>query len=230
MKHSSISGKYEQTFRRIIAGICISAFLIMMSGCDLPLQGDETENSQTTTATSAATTIAATAATETSLIPETTTVPTTETTTETTTVPAYSNPESMYSSYAHFESFDPATGLARFDYFDILKGQDAIDWLVAHEGYTVADATALVNEFADSEYVYKNVNPQLRTADMREVEIRMLYRPNGTMLEGAETIPMTYADFANLYATSPHKVTDTFFYYLTVTDGEITEVAQFYWP
>lgn len=221
----------------------------MSAGCDLTGRNrDETEETQST---SAGTTVESSGDTEGSVTTaqsidpdpttssaettvETTAESTTETTEETTdattTEPSISNPESMYSSYAHMESFDPATGWATFDYFDILKGQDAIDWLVAHEGYTVADATALVNDFADSEYVYKNVNPQLRTADMQDVTITMLYHADGTPMPGAETIPLTYAEFVTLYNGHSAYVLDSFFYYVTVSGGEITRVDQFYWP
>lgn len=239
----------ENHFVRLLAAfICLSVFL-MFAGCDL--RGRDREETDGTpsdssdiTAVSASTTeegattvesidpdpTTSSAETAVETTAESTTETTAETTTETTTEPSISNPENMYSSFAHMESFDPVTGWATFDYFDILKGQDAIDWLVAHEGYTVADATALVNDFADSEYVYKNVNPQLRTADMHDVTITMLYHADGTPMPGAETVPLTYAEFVTLYSGHSAYVLDSFFYYVTVSGGEITQVDQFYWP
>ena len=37
----------------------------------------------------------------------------------------------MYSSYADLISFDPETGIAKFDYFDMLRGADAVKFLSA---------------------------------------------------------------------------------------------------
>ena len=55
----------------------------------------------------------------------------------------------MYTSYADLVSFDPETGIAKFDYFDMLRGDKAVAFLVASEGYTQAAAEELVENFAD---------------------------------------------------------------------------------
>ena len=54
----------------------------------------------------------------------------------------------MYSSYADLVSFDPETGIAKFDYFDMLRGKEAVDYLVEHKNYKLADAQELVDNFA----------------------------------------------------------------------------------
>jgi hypothetical protein len=225
--------------------VCLT-ILFLSTGCDFPIMGSETsENEETlaisetslpediTESTSAAETDgseATTVSTETApeTIPETTvTVPET---TPVVTEPSISNPELMYTSYADIVSFDPATGWATFDYFDMLRGQEAIDWLVANEGYTVTAATNLVNDFADSEFINKNINPELRTADMQAVTINMMYLSDGTKMTGAETTPLTYSEFVTLYNGHPAYVMDSFFYRVIVSDGVITQVDQVYWP
>jgi hypothetical protein len=101
---------------------------------------------------------------------------------------------------------------------------------VAEEGYTQAEAEAEVNNYADSEYVYKNVNPQLRTADMKTIPITMMYQADGTPVAGAETVALTFLEFKTLYAANPDSVLKSYFYYCTVVSGTITKVDQVYWP
>jgi len=142
----------------------------------------------------------------------------------------------MYSSYATLSSFDPVTGLAKFDYFDMLTGQDAIDWLVSHEGYTQADAENEVNNFADGEFVMKNVNPQLRTVDLSVTPLKAIYYADGSQTATwPEAEPISYADFVALYEyekVDPDGrtyVTDGMFYYITVVNDVVTEVKQVFW-
>jgi len=144
-------------------------------------------------------------------------------------VPAITNPSNMYSSYAYIKSFDPVTGWASFDYFDMLVGDDAVQWLVDNEGYTQAQAQAEVDGYGDGEFVEKNINPQLRTVDMHLVPIKMMYHPDGTMAEADARVSMTYDEFKALYIAFPDKVMHSFFYYITVEDGVITKVDQVFW-
>lgn len=150
-----------------------------------------------------------------------------------TTAPVISNPANMYSSYANLVSFDPKIGWAEFDYFDLLKGADAVKYLVEEKGYTQADAQAEVDGYADSEFINKNENTQLRTVDMSAAEIEMVYLPDGTETTSwPDSDPMTYSNFKSFYAAHPDKIltASSFFYYITVKDGKITKVAQVFWP
>jgi hypothetical protein len=136
----------------------------------------------------------------------------------------------IYSSYAHMVSLDVARGVADFDYFDMLRGADAVEWLVEHEGYSEADAQAAVAEFADSEFIEKNTNPQIRHIDLTDIPLKLMFRPDGTMVEGAEPVDSEYADMYVLYELDRSLVLDTFFYYITAEDGEAVSVEQVYWP
>jgi len=136
----------------------------------------------------------------------------------------------MYSSYAHLVSFDPATGIAQFDYFDILKGDEAVAYLVEHEGYSQADAQAEVDNYADSEFVEKNDNPQLRAIDIDDVSLSLMYQPSGAQVEGADPVPSTASDFRAIYTLNPDLLLDSFFYYIHVeSDGHVSLVEQVYW-
>lgn len=135
----------------------------------------------------------------------------------------------MYSSYAHLVLYDPARGFADFDYFDMLKGNEAVEFLV-ETGSALADAQELVDNFADSEFVEKNTNPQLRAIDLRETQLKLMFNPDGTKVEGAVPADATLEDFYNLYHLNPSLITDEYFYYITVTDGEVVCVEQVYWP
>lgn len=143
--------------------------------------------------------------------------------------PTASNPP-MYSSLAHLVSFDPASGVARFDYFDMLRGDDAVDFLVAHEGYSEADAQALVDEFADSEFVEKNTNSQLRAIDLDDTPLKMMIQPSGEPVDGAESIPSSAADVRAIYAIDPALLSAYFYSIHVEADGRVSLVEQLYWP
>jgi hypothetical protein len=175
---------------------------------------------------------------ETAPLPETTAEPLPDPTVLLTLVPTAAGPlpsaapegPEIYSSYAHMVSLDVARGVADFDYFDMLRGADAVEWLVEHEGYSEADAQAAVAEFADSEFIEKNTNPQIRHIDLTDIPLKLMFRPDGTMVEGAEPVDSEYADMYVLYELDRSLVLDTFFYYITAEDGEAVSVEQVYWP
>ena len=144
--------------------------------------------------------------------------------------PEPSNSAEMYSSYAHMVSFDPARGWADFDYFDMLKGDDAVKWLVEHEGYTQVAAQKEVDDFSDSEYIEKNTNKQLRTIDLKNVTLKLMYHSNGKKISGADPINATIDDIEALYALNKSYVLDTHFYYIKVQNGKVVSVSQVYWP
>lgn len=219
--------------------ICL-VILLLMAACDntpSDTTRDETSINTTPSTTAASATASSTAApsetsaetfesTTTESIPsETAEITTTEssTTTSTTTVP-------MYSSYAHMVSYDPARDFADFDYFNLLKGQDAIDYLVDHEGYTRTDAEALVNDFADSEFIEQNDNPLFRTIDLRDIDLKLMYHPDGTMVTDATPIDSELIDLYNLYHVNPDLVLNSFFYQVHVSGDIVTMVEQVYWP
>ena len=190
---------------------------------------DATSGTTGSTATTAVTTTPETTAEATSTAAETTT---TEATTTMATV-TESSPEPeiyLYSSYAHMVSYDPVSGLADFDYFNMLKGDDAVQWLVNEEGYTLADAEAEVADYADSEFIEQNVNPQLRTFDLNDVALKLMYHSDGTLVSGAEPIDATISDLNALFAMDPDAVLSTHFYYVTVNAGAVETVSQVYWP
>lgn len=136
----------------------------------------------------------------------------------------------IYSSYAHMISLDVARGIAQFDYFEILRGDDAVQWLVEQEGYSQADAEALVADFADSEYIEKNTNPQIREINLTEIPLKLMVHPDGTYVEGAEPYETDYEDMYLLYEFDRNLVLNTYFYYIEAENGQAVCVAQVYWP
>ncbi len=143
-----------------------------------------------------------------------------------------SDPPNMYSSYADMVSFDPATGNAKFDFWDRLTGDAAVDWLVDHEGYTQAQAEALVDDFADSEFVKKNSNSQLRTVDLSETDVYMLQYPYGYDSAPDPDPELTsFSALCDLYEDDPDILLEMAYYYVTVNSGgSVTKVSQCYQP
>lgn len=140
------------------------------------------------------------------------------------------NTMEFYSCYALMVSYNPANGWAEFDYFYMLTGQEAIEWLVSHEGYTLADAENEVNDYADGEYVCRNTNTGLRTIDLDTVPIKLMFQSDGTQVTNSVSIPATSADVTSVYNINSAYLFDYFFFYIHVdANGNVTLVEQIYW-
>lgn len=185
--------------------------------------------SETTTTAAAETTTTATTPSDTT--ETTTTESSSTTTTESTAAPTTTAAgPSLYSSYALMKTYDALTGEAQFDYFDMLRGADAVQWLVTYEGKTEAEAQAIVDDYADSEFIMKNLNPRLRTIDLTDLPLKLMYFPDGTVVDGATPDDADINDLNTLYAAHPDLVLNSFFYFVEVSDGEVVLVEQVYWP
>lgn len=213
-----------------ITGICLLVS-IAVGSCTVTLQKNTPQlTSDVTTATTTVADVSTTAVTQatTGITPSPTAAPSETTAAVPKVTPT--NTASMYSSYANMVTYDPSNGWAEFDYFDMLKGDAAVQWLVDHEGYTQADAQAYVDGFADSEFVLKNINPQLRTVDLSVTPLKLMYNADGSMVTGADSVDASYEDLNTIYALNPDLILHSFFYYVTVTDGVVVSVEQVYWP
>lgn len=212
--------------------ILVVGILMIAGGCIKPLKdkdSDTTRPSEITEHPSGTDTLVSstdvTDPTDT-MAPETTAVSEPETT-EPETTPESTlltdiNSLEIYTSYAYMVSFDPSTGLAEFDYFDTLTGQDAIDWLVEHEGYTQEDAENKVNNWADTECLEINNNPRLRVIDMSTVPITSNRDENGYLALPA--VSLTYSEFVDRIDDFVYSSTNHSSAWISVVDGEIAYV------
>ena len=108
---------------------------------------------------------------------------------------------------------------------------ESTQFLVDHEGYTQTAAQKMVDDFADSEFVKKNINPQLRAIDIDDVPLKLMVKPNGDPVDGAEPVSVTAKEFRAIYALNTSLLLESYFYYIHVdTDGNVTLVEQVYWP
>lgn len=190
----------------------------------------ESAASETTTVATTEITTTTTAATTTAT-ESTTTESSATTTTESTAAPTTTaTGPRMYSSYALMKTYNDSTGEAQFDYFDMLRGAEAVQWLIAYEGMTEAEAQAIVDDYADSEFIMKNTNPLLRTIDLTDLPLKLMYFPDGTVVDGATPVDADINDLNTLYTSHPDLVLHTFFYFVEVSGGKVVLVEQVYWP
>lgn len=218
-------------YYHVIPGVlAVLASLLLLAACASPA------NPEPTAAPEATASIAPTATSEPTATPSPTQAPTPTATPATTEVPVSTptpTPKGprMYSSYADLVSFDPDTGIAKFDYFDMLRGTEAVTYLVDHDGYTKADAQELVDNFGDSEFIKKNTNNQLRAIDLDDVSLKLMVQPSGEPVDDATSIPSTASDFRKIYDLDSSLLLESYFYYVTVeSDGHVSLVEQVYWP
>jgi hypothetical protein len=139
------------------------------------------------------------------------------------------NTAKMYTSFAFMVTYDPTTGWAEFDYFDALKGDAAVEWLINEEGYSLSEAQECVDELADSEFITKNVNPQLRTVDLSVIPFKLMYGTDGKLV-GTEPVSASISDLNTIYAMEPTLLLNSCWYSVTVTDGVVSSVEQLYYP
>ena len=219
---------------KVVASIALLAAVLLLCACAAPALPEATSSPTPSATDTPAPTVAPTAAP--TATPEAATATPTLTAATSTLSPAPSptpTPKgpSMYSSYADLISFDPETGIAKFDYFDMLRGADAVKFLVDHEGYTQTNAQKMVDDFAESEFVKKNINPQLRAIDIDDVPLKLMVKPNGDPVDGAESVSVTAKEFRAIYALNTSLLLESYFFHVTVDDdGKVTLVEQVYWP
>lgn len=131
----------------------------------------------------------------------------------------------FYSSYAHMRSFDPNTGIAQFDFFELLTGAEAVDYLINCEGYCSAVAEEQVDEYTQGDFLEKNTSAMLREVDMREVSIKLLYSPDESIAADGQSIDFSFEDLVSLWNADKAKVLLTHFYYITA-DEDTQQVLQ----
>ena len=218
---------------KIAVLIALLASALLLCSCAAPATPTPTSTPSPTVTDTPAPTAAPTATPAAAPVAETTTPAATVAATVAPTAAPSPTPKgpAMYSSYADLISFDPETGIAKFDYFGMLRGADAVKFLVDHEGYTQTAAQKMVDDFADSEFVKKNTNPQLRAIDIDEVPLKLMVKPSGDPVDGAEPVSVTAKEFRAIYALNTSLLLESYFYYIHVdTDGNVTLVEQVYWP
>ena len=218
---------------KIAVSIALLASALLLCSCAAPATPTPTSTPSPTVTDTPAPTAAPTVAPSATPVAETATPASTVAATAMPTAAPSPTPKgpTMYSSYADLISFDPETGIAKFDYFDMLRGADAVKFLVDHEGYTQTAAQKMVADFADSEFVKKNINPQLRAIDIDDVPLKLMVKPSGDPVGGAEPVSVTAKEFRAIYALNTSLLLESYFYYIHVdTDGNVTLVEQVYWP
>ncbi len=145
--------------------------------------------------------------------------------------PVIDNPQ-MYSSYAHMVSLDTTTGYAQFDYFERLTGDEAVDALVKYDGYDEVDAQAEVMNWGEGGFYEKNTDSQLRTVDLNTVDIRMIIKSDGSLIDDlGNPSKSAFADVLKIYNAESDYVLSYYFYWVTVNDkGVVTKIEQVYRP
>lgn len=132
------------------------------------------------------------------------------------------------STYADMLAYDPLTGLADFDCFNLLQGDEAVDWLIENEEYTQAQAQAEVDQFADSEFIEDRPGQQLLAVDLSQASLSLIYEPDGELL--FQEVSYDFIAFNAFFENHPDAVLDSFFYRVMLEAGEVVAVEQVYWP
>lgn len=134
------------------------------------------------------------------------------------------------SIYARLVNFDPDTNTAFFDEFEMLRGEEAVLFLMLQNGLSEEEARAEAAGLAESEFVTKDVSKEQRYFNIETVPFTLLYQPSGEMVTGNEGIPSNIGDFRAIWQLNPSLLRDTHFYRLSLTGEQLTFLEQMYWP
>lgn len=145
-------------------------------------------------------------------------------------MPPLPPPARMGEYYARLVSFDPNSFIGQFDDFQMLRGAEAVKYLVKEKGYTLKDAKAEVADYGDSEYIEVNTSHATVSYNLSNTNFSLMYQPNGEQMPGAEGVPSTSGDFLKLWQHNPSLLLDSYFFRVHDKNGEAVYVEQVYWP
>lgn len=134
----------------------------------------------------------------------------------------------MYSSFAYMRSFNPETGIAQFDYFEMLKGPDAVDYLINYEGYCSLVAETEIEKLGEDDFMEKNLGFELRQINLKKVPVLLLYTADGCSITDARGAETSFGDIVSLYNKDKTKLLLSSYYYITVDEdmGEVLMIEQ----
>lgn len=134
----------------------------------------------------------------------------------------------MFSSFAHMRSFDPKTGIAQFDFFEMLKGAEAVDYLINFEGYCSAAAETETEQLGEGDFLEKNLSYELRQINLKKVPVLLLYTVDGCSITDAQGVKTSFEDIVSLYNRDKTKLLLSGYYYITADEdtGEVLIVEQ----
>lgn len=135
-------------------------------------------------------------------------------------------PQQLYSSYAYLRRFDPQSGIAQFDYFDVLTGNDAVNYLINCEGYCSLVAQEVVARYEKTDFLEVNPDGALWDIDLSKTDIKLLYDVDGSFAEPAEAASIE--DFTSLWNVDKSLLMQKYFYYITVDEatGQADSIEQ----
>ena len=145
-------------------------------------------------------------------------------------VPAPEQPQQpeqgMYSSYAYMRSFDPQSGIAQFDYFDVLTGSEAVNYLINCEGYCSLVAQEEVAKYEQTDFLEVNPDGALWDIDLMQTDIVILYNADGSFSEQATSASIE--DVAAIWNADKSLLLQRHFYYITVDEatGQVLSIEQ----
>lgn len=135
------------------------------------------------------------------------------------------------SCFARLKSYDPATGIAVFEAFEILEGQTAENYLRYELGYDDEDIDILYSSMEGYDFIYRDLKMPPIVINLDMVNLTLLYQPSGTPTKNLERIPSNGSDFRKLYQIKPYLLTGTPAYFIYVDmEGRPYLVEQTYPP
>ncbi len=130
-------------------------------------------------------------------------------------------PQPLYSSYAYLRRFDPKSGIAQFDYFDVLTGSDAVNYLINCEGYCSLVAQEEVAKYEETDFLEVNPDGALWDIDLAQTDIMLLYDENANFLKQARKA--SFDDVVKLWNQDKSLLLTSSYYYILV-DEQTAEV------
>ncbi|MGI6235234.1 MAG: VanW family protein [Christensenellales bacterium] len=133
------------------------------------------------------------------------------------------------SVFASLESFNPQTGIAVFNAYEILEGETARNYLMNELGYDEEGVEILYSGLDTYEHIIRPLNYPPIKINVDQVNWILQYQATGELGTSLDGIPSSGGDFRVLYKNKPDKLLSANTYFIDIDlNGKIYLIKQVY--
>ena len=133
--------------------------------------------------------------------------------------------------FASLESFNPQTGIAVFNAYEILEGETARNYLMNELGYDEEGVEILYSGLDTYEHIIRPLNYPPIKINVDQVNWILQYQATGELGTSLDGIPSSGGDFRVLYKNKPDKLLSANTYFIDIDlNGKIYLIKQVYPP
>lgn len=129
---------------------------------------------------------------------------------------------------ASLQYYDPASYTGTFSCFEMLRGAEAVDYLVRKGYYSKAEAQGVVDGLSSEQFVPRPVSDNIRHYNLSNMSFMLLFQPSGEPEPGG--VPSSSGDFREIYKVNASLLTENCYYRIHLKGSQPVYLEQFVWP